>query len=35
MGKRVKPYVINESIDIHDKLDLIKATEWIKENYDD
>ena len=35
MGKRVKPYVINESIDIHDKLDLIKAAEWIKENYDD
>lgn len=35
LGKNVKPYVIDESIDIHDELDLIKAAYWIKYNYKD
>ncbi len=34
-GKNVKPYEIDESIDIHDELDLIKASYWIKKNYFD
>lgn len=35
LGKTVKPYVIEESIDIHDSLDLIKAAYWVKNNYID
>lgn len=35
LGKNVKCYEIEESIDIHDQLDLIKASYWIKENYVD
>ena len=35
MGNNIKPYVIEESIDIHDKIDLIVAKEWINENYTD
>lgn len=33
MGRRIAPYVIDESIDIHDETDLLIAREWIKENY--
>ena len=33
LGKSVKPYLIEESIDIHDKLDMVKAASWISENY--
>lgn len=32
MGHRIAPYEIEESIDIHDKLDLLIAQEWIREN---
>jgi len=35
LGKNVLPYKIEESIDIHDSLDLLKATHWINENYKD
>lgn len=35
LGKTVKPYIIDESIDIHDSLDLLKAAYWVKNNYDD
>lgn len=35
MGNNIKPYVINESIDIHHEIDLYIAKEWIKENYTD
>lgn len=35
LGNNVKCYEIDESIDIHDKLDLVKAAHWIKENYID
>lgn len=35
LGKIVKPYEIDESIDIHDSLDLVKAAYWIKDNYYD
>mgnify|MGYP001851023300 CR=1 FL=1 len=35
LGKTVKSYCIEESIDIHDELDLIKAAYWIKNQYYD
>lgn len=35
MGNKIVPYFISESIDIHDKIDLVIAKEWIKENYSD
>ena len=35
LGKTVKPYIIDESIDIHDNLDLIKAAYWIQHQYFD
>jgi len=35
LGKIVVPYKIDESIDIHDSLDLIIASHWITENYTD
>lgn len=35
LGKNVVPFKIEESIDIHDELDLLKASYWIKENYTD
>lgn len=35
LGKCVKPYMIDESIDIHDSLDLLKAAYWVKDNYFD
>lgn len=35
LGPNVHSYEIDESIDIHDKLDLIKAAYWIKNNYSD
>lgn len=35
MGNNIYPYIIKESIDIHDKIDLYIAKEWIKEHYTD
>lgn len=35
MGNEVKPYLIDESIDIHHEIDLYIASQWIKENYTD
>lgn len=32
MGNRIAPYEIDESIDIHDRLDLIIAQEWIRDH---
>ena len=33
MGNKIKPYIIDSSIDIHDKEDLFLAELWIKEHY--
>lgn len=33
MGDNIKPYVIEESVDIHDEKDLIIAENWIKNYY--
>ena len=35
MGNNIHPYIIDESIDIHHRIDLYIAKEWIKENYID
>lgn len=35
LGKNVIPYKIDESIDIHDEFDLLKAAYWIKNYYKD
>ena len=35
MGYRIKPYEIEESIDIHEEEDLYLAAAWIKKNYVD
>lgn len=35
MGDRIVPYVIEESLDIHHKIDLTVAKEWIEKNYTD
>lgn len=35
LGPNVCPYIIDESIDIHDELDLMKAKYWIMDNYTD
>ena len=35
LGQNVIPYKIDESIDIHDELDLLKAGYWVKKNYRD
>ncbi len=35
LGQNVVPYKIEESIDIHDELDLLKANYWVKNNYTD
>jgi len=35
MGNKIIPYEIEESIDIHHKVDLILAKEWIEKNYED
>lgn len=35
LGKTVKSYLIEESIDIHDEFDLVKAAYWINQNYED
>ena len=35
MGNSIHPYVIGESIDIHDKKDLVLAKMWIESNYTD
>ena len=35
LGQKVVPYKIEESIDIHDDLDLLKANYWVKNNYID
>ena len=33
MGNKIMPYIISESIDIHDEQDLIRAAEWISSNF--
>lgn len=35
MGDRIKPYLIDSSIDIHHKVDLLVAKDWIEHNYID
>lgn len=35
MGNNIKPYIIDESLDIHSRIDLFLAKEWINNNYDD
>lgn len=35
MGNRIAYYLIDESIDIHKKIDIYIAREWIKDNYHD
>ena len=35
MGDKILPYRIDESIDIHDEIDLYIAKEWIRKNYTD
>lgn len=35
MGNKIKPYIIDESIDIHHKIDLKVAKDWIINNYDE
>lgn len=35
MGDNIKPYIIDESLDIHHKTDLYLAQEWIINNYSD
>ena len=35
MGDKILPYQIDESIDIHNEIDLYIAKEWIRENYTD
>lgn len=35
MGNNIKPYIIDESLDIHHKTDLYLAKEWIINNYTD
>lgn len=34
MGDKIKPYIINESIDIHEEKDFLLAKLWIEEEYD-
>lgn len=35
MGNKIVPFEIDKSIDIHEKIDLYIAKEWVKENYND
>ena len=35
MGNEILPYYIEESIDIHDEIDLELAKNWLQQNYDD
>lgn len=35
MGDKILPYIIDESLDIHQKVDLTVAKEWIEKNYID
>jgi len=35
MGKNVLPYMVHNTVEIHDKADLLLAEQWIKENYED
>ncbi|MEG2020468.1 MAG: CMP-N-acetylneuraminic acid synthetase [Oscillospiraceae bacterium] len=35
MGNKIMPYIIDESIDIHQKIDLLVAKNWIEKNYCD
>lgn len=35
MGNNIKPYIIDESLDIHHKTDLFLAKEWVIKNYTD
>ena len=32
LGKNVKPFIINSSVDIHEKEDLSKSKVWLEEN---
>ncbi len=34
LGKKIKPYVVDDSIDIHDSVDLLIAEEWVTNNWD-
>ncbi len=35
MGNKIRPYMIDDSIDIHKEIDLYIAKEWLKDNYTD
>lgn len=35
MGNNIRPYIIDESLDIHHKIDLTLAKDWIERNYCD
>jgi len=35
MGKNVLPYVVDHTVEIHDKADLLLAEQWIRDNYED
>ena len=35
MGDKIKPYFIDESIDIHQKIDLLVAKNWVEKHYND
>lgn len=35
MGDKIKPFFIDESIDIHQKIDLLVARDWVKKHYID
>lgn len=35
MGNNIKPYIIHDSLDIHDRADLLVAREWIENHYND
>ena len=35
MGDRIVPYIIDDSIDIHQKIDLTVAKDWVERFYDD
>lgn len=34
MGKKVRPFIVDESIDVHMEHDLYLAEEWVKKNWD-
>lgn len=35
MGDKIFPYLIDESVDVHQKVDLLVAEEWVRKYYDD